>query len=387
MRLRTALGWAPPGLPADRFLVGAATLSLLAAAAERAPVLVTVDDLQWLDRESAAAILFAARRLGPDAVAFVFSARHRRDPAGPGARLRGSRRRRPVPGSGVAARPRRPAADAVVERLVADTRATRWPCWRRHSGSTAPSGWARPRCRTRCRSETGSWTTTRRSCRDVRRRLARRRALRARTEHRRDHRGRGLAADGSDPAPCTGRGAHHGVLVADERGLRFRHPLLRTAVLRLATPAQQREAHLALADALPARQPGAERGTWPRAASAPMTPSPTSWPAWPPRIGGGSASPPPRPRWSGPRCFTPERDLAAERLAEAAEDAFMAGDVARTRDLVDRVAGRPAPGVRPRAGAVHARDARAVRRLGPPVRRRTWPRPATCSTVCGWCAP
>ena len=55
--------------------MAAATLSLLAASAERRPVLVLVDDLQWLDRESAEAIVFAARRLGPDSVAFVLAAR------------------------------------------------------------------------------------------------------------------------------------------------------------------------------------------------------------------------------------------------------------------------------------------------------------------------
>jgi class 3 adenylate cyclase len=38
--LAAALGWGPAGAPGDRYLVAAATLSLLAAAAERAPVLV-----------------------------------------------------------------------------------------------------------------------------------------------------------------------------------------------------------------------------------------------------------------------------------------------------------------------------------------------------------
>ena len=36
---------------------------------------MVVDDLQWLDGESSVAILFAARRLGPDAVAFLLASR------------------------------------------------------------------------------------------------------------------------------------------------------------------------------------------------------------------------------------------------------------------------------------------------------------------------
>ena len=73
--LAAALGWGPTVAPGDRYLVAAATLSLLAAAAEPAPVLVLVDDLHWVDQESAAALLFAARRLRRDAVAFLFAVR------------------------------------------------------------------------------------------------------------------------------------------------------------------------------------------------------------------------------------------------------------------------------------------------------------------------
>jgi len=73
--LGSALGWSVESSAADRFLVAAATLSLLAVSAERRPVLVLIDDLQWLDRESSDAILFAARRLGSDAVAFLLAAR------------------------------------------------------------------------------------------------------------------------------------------------------------------------------------------------------------------------------------------------------------------------------------------------------------------------
>jgi predicted ATPase len=61
--LSLALGWGPAAAPSERFLVAAAVLSMLAAESERAPVLVLVDDLQWVDRESAAALGFAARRL------------------------------------------------------------------------------------------------------------------------------------------------------------------------------------------------------------------------------------------------------------------------------------------------------------------------------------
>jgi DNA-binding CsgD family transcriptional regulator len=71
--LRAAFGEAEG--EGDRFLAFLGTLSLLADAADEAPVLAVVDDAHWLDDASAAALLFAARRLQAERVALLFAAR------------------------------------------------------------------------------------------------------------------------------------------------------------------------------------------------------------------------------------------------------------------------------------------------------------------------
>lgn len=60
--------------PAPR-VIGAALLSVLRMLVEAAPVLVAVDDLQWLDAPSAAAVEFALRRLGGERVSAIVSTR------------------------------------------------------------------------------------------------------------------------------------------------------------------------------------------------------------------------------------------------------------------------------------------------------------------------
>ena len=74
LALEGALALRPASTP-ERFAVGAATLSLLAAHAERDPVAVLIDDAQWLDRSSAQALLFAFRRLVAESVAVVVTVR------------------------------------------------------------------------------------------------------------------------------------------------------------------------------------------------------------------------------------------------------------------------------------------------------------------------
>jgi DNA-binding CsgD family transcriptional regulator len=72
--LRVAFG-EESGDVGDRFLVFMGALSLLSAAAEETPVLAVVDDAQWLDEASAAALHFIARRIAVEPVALLWAAR------------------------------------------------------------------------------------------------------------------------------------------------------------------------------------------------------------------------------------------------------------------------------------------------------------------------
>jgi DNA-binding CsgD family transcriptional regulator/tetratricopeptide (TPR) repeat protein len=76
--LGTAFGVRDGDAP-DRFLVGLAVLSLLSDVAEERPLVCVVDDAQWLDGASAQALAFVARRLGAESVGVVFAVR---EPAG-----------------------------------------------------------------------------------------------------------------------------------------------------------------------------------------------------------------------------------------------------------------------------------------------------------------
>ncbi len=79
--LGVALALEPP-TPQDRFAVAVALLSLLSEAALRGPVLVVVDDVQWLDPTSRDTLLFVARRLGAGGIGILLAGRELARPAG-----------------------------------------------------------------------------------------------------------------------------------------------------------------------------------------------------------------------------------------------------------------------------------------------------------------
>ncbi len=59
----------------ERFLISAACLTLLSDLADERPILCLVDDAQWLDRPSADALLFVARRLDAEGIVILFASR------------------------------------------------------------------------------------------------------------------------------------------------------------------------------------------------------------------------------------------------------------------------------------------------------------------------
>jgi hypothetical protein len=144
------------GQAPDRFQVGLAVLSLLSEAAEERLVLCVIDDAQWLDRASARALAFVARRLLAEGVVMLFAARE------PGEEFAG------LPGlvvEGLAdadasellhtAVPR-PLDGRVVGQLVAETGGTRWRCWSSRGGCRQPSWRPVSACWVRRRLRAGS---------------------------------------------------------------------------------------------------------------------------------------------------------------------------------------------------------------------------------------
>jgi DNA-binding CsgD family transcriptional regulator len=254
--LRGALGLAKAG-PHDRFLVGLAVLSLLSELAVDQPLLCMVDDAQWLDRASADALLFAARRLDTESVVLLFAARPGAFPAAgvPELRLQGL------------------CAKAAAELLPAGL-----PAGRRYRVLAEAAGnplalLELPRVLTDAVREGPLPLTDR--LRDAFETQLSTLSEPARTVLLL------AAADGTgDLSPILRAAATLGASLADldearaaglvevtAGTLTFRHPLIRAAVQHAAPLALRRAAHRALAEALDG--PGqADRRAWQQAAAA-----------------------------------------------------------------------------------------------------------------------
>ncbi len=126
---RSRLPWAwrsgcEHGAAPDRFLVGLATLNLLAEVAEERPLLCLVDDAQWLDQASAQVLAFVARRVAAEQLGVGVRTPRPSDESTPfaGCRSCAWRARRADAQALLAAAVPAPLDDRVRDRIVAEAR-------------------------------------------------------------------------------------------------------------------------------------------------------------------------------------------------------------------------------------------------------------------------
>ena len=228
------------------FSSGLAVLSLLAEVAEEQPLLCVVDDAQWLDRASAQALVFVARRLLAESVALVLVTREPGDELQgfPGLVVEGLRDgdARALLSSAI----RVPLDERVRDRLVAETRGNPLALLELPRGLT-PAELAGGFGLLDAPGLSGRIEDS------FRRRLAR---LPADTQ-------RLLLVAAAEPVGdpvLVWRAADRlGIavqaasetdgLLAIGASVTFRHPLVRSAVYRAASPEERQTVHRALADA------------------------------------------------------------------------------------------------------------------------------------------
>jgi predicted ATPase len=330
-----------PGSAQDRFALGAATLSLLAAHAEQAPVAVLVDDAQWLDGSSAQALLFAFRRLVADPIAVLVAVREGEPSLLDGADL---------PTLRVAGLTRDEAASLMPE-VPPET------AWRLHRATAgnplallelassapdvelAPEGAPVPVPASISRAFLG---------RAARLDQAARHALVL-----------AAASDTGDLATLERAAARletdlSGLAAAENAGLvrlglgtvEFRHPLARSAVYADAPASQRRSAHRALAAALPDRD--VDRRAWHLAAAAVGTDEPASA-----ALAQAAARSRDRSAYATAAAaferagrLAPDGEVRARLLLQAAETGWLAGltgDAVTLLDEARALAGRGTP--------------------------------------------
>src|SRR4051794_26848420 len=257
--LATTFGLSAGGVP-DRFFVGLAVLGLLSEVAEKRPLLCVIDDAQWLDRASAQALALVARRMLAEPVVMLFAAR---EPSNLLAGLPelvvgglGNADARALLASVIPGR----LDERITDELLAETRGNPLALLELPRGLSAAElagGFGLP----------GALSLSGRIEERFLERLGRlpddtkRLLLVAAAEPLGD---RLLLWSAAERLGITGpvlepAGAG-GVIEGDSRG-RFRHPLVRSAVYRAATPQERRQVHRALADATDA-QVDPDRHAW-----------------------------------------------------------------------------------------------------------------------------
>ncbi|GAA3044971.1 LuxR family transcriptional regulator [Pseudonocardia yunnanensis] len=266
--LHTAFGLSRGPAP-DRFLIGLAVLGLLAEAARSRPLVCVVDDAQWLDRASAQVLAFVARRLGAESVALVFAVRMP-DGVAELARLPElvvggltDADARALLGSVV----RGPLDERVLGRMVAETRGNPLALLELPRGllpAELAGGFGMPGAAALPQQIEDSFRRQLAPLPDDTRQLL----LLAAAEPVGDpvlvwRAAQRLGITSGAAAPAVGAemleiGTH----------VRFRHPLLRSAIYRAATPEERRSVHRALAQVTdPEADP--DRRAWHRAEAAP----------------------------------------------------------------------------------------------------------------------
>jgi DNA-binding CsgD family transcriptional regulator len=256
------------GTPPDRLFVGLAVLGLLSEAAAEGPLVCVVDDAQWLDRESAHALAFAARRLRAESVAVVAAVR---EPAYD-ERLAGFRQLR-VEGLAdtdaralLASALHGPIDERVRERILAETRGNPLALLELPRGMTPAElagGFALPEAMPLAgRIEQGFIRRLESLPADSRRLL-----LAAAVEPVGDVTLLWRAAERLRLVPAAAAPAEAAGLVEIGARVRFRHPLVRSAAYRAADASELREVHRALAEVTdPDLDP--DRRAWHRAHAA-----------------------------------------------------------------------------------------------------------------------
>jgi DNA-binding CsgD family transcriptional regulator len=263
--LEVVFGLSAGGAP-DRFLVGLAVLSLFADASEQRPLLCVVDDAQWLDQTSALTLAFVARRLLAEPVGIVFAARD------PGDELRhlpeiavdGVRNgdARALLSSAVQVK----LDEQVRDRIVAETRGNPLALLELPRGMSATQlagGFGLVAAQPLTGRIEESFVQRLAVLDDAERRLM----LIAAAEPLGDPLLLWRAAERLGIGPAAAEAAEADGLLALGERVTFRHPLVRSAVYRSATPAERRAVHLAIAEATDgASDP--DRRAWHLAAAA-----------------------------------------------------------------------------------------------------------------------